>query len=1464
MALRRTPSAARRSGDDYQDLVAARAMLAFLKSPSRYRWIKLEAREAGKLDDVVVLHTDDTVEATQVKFSTDVLRAGDAWTWKYLLHQGNEGKSPSLIQQWWDSVVKLDQAYGKAEPRLFSNRMAGDDLLLTATGHIDLDKTNHDVLEEIKSQLGDDAADFIKRFRFMTNEQGLPDLQEDLQREFQSLRLPETNWPGFLEAIRSWIRCENLPPNGELRISDIRRACGWTRLAALTQDLEVPPDYVVADKELHEELVKRITDGSEAVTVLTAGPGIGKSTCLSQLVGELQDSGWPVVRHHYSLGPGRDRLERVEAHRIAESLMAELQANLRAYLTGTDTTNPDPAQDLRGWLEHVGQTVSEEGKHLVVVIDGLDHVWRSKDSRDELTKLFDQLLPVPDGVVLVVGTQPVENQQLPVSLLTYAPRNLWIELPPLGEQAVEEWLDHHHNLMPATWFEDNRRWHLRELAKSLHQRTGGHPLLIRYIVERIAGAEEYLTASVVEAIPEPPANSVQQHYQALWSNVPQFAKDVMFLLAIARFRWPLSGLYEALQMAGYDQANAATGVEAVRHLLRSDRIGCQPFHNSVVLFALEQPEFHSRESAMYQAAITWLEEKAPPYLRRSQLWLLQREAGDPKPLMDGTDRQWVVNSIAAGDPLSEVANVLQAAAYEAIKCRDYRKYMDRGILADVVEHSAPIQYDAVRWILEAGLSMAGGEELAAREMTRLSELNDACVASLGFYFCGQGDATETENCFEQIRRRINGESDGFEMWDEHRTRPETLSELAGLIGFDADRFVRFINQFSSDTARVSLVERWTVGLRHCGRRDLAIDALKGPTGTASKRCLSRYLAVDSVSEGIRLRDAEAEILVSPYRSVYQMFREPSATTPLPEDPDLPEEERGLEIDKYQKDIALYVHDQFYCWLVPELQTPGHARQWTAPANTQPWLKSALEALAVGAEEIAAQWHRTGTVAVTAGYMASSSLDYPPFRHPFTDRESADGVKQALRTITEDLLIFRRETGGNATLDWEEVQALAGHRFAGYRAVVEWIAEGIFSAEDDVVSELCDLVDAKLATTVDPFGERATELAMLATICAQHNLPAKAQGYLHQAAENLIGYGYHKDILLDTTLNVMDAVGEHLDPRQSVWAKLAPLIGAVLDFTDGDETKHLASKLGRLMFRLDPNLASTYLTFLMDKEQYWDVQQVLEELVSTGDLSDPDVQALVSTCIDPDAIELLERRADEPDQQAAEILALTPGYSSRLSRRNVERSIRGSSGEDTNDWTPADGVSPEKCLEYPPEDLDEFIRREGSHVPYWLSETLCTWLCCWAETGRAEDAVEAVRSYLLDGDRFRVSNEAIRAVKQIVGRTRSYDWLVKANRSNRGWQEHSTDIDEARELWRWLKHDFPDRQHEFLMASIPPLPGFSWHFGLTAARLVEYLAFFDDWDDACAVARQLVETVTGLACGQQLAVPSWIDMDGEGQ
>ena len=55
-------------------------------------------------------------------------------------------------------------------------------------------------------------------------------------------------------------------------------------------------------------------------------------------------------------------------------------------------------------------------------------------------------------------------------------------------------------------------------------------------------------------------------------------------------------------------------------------------------------------------------------------------------------------------------------------------------------------------------------------------------------------------------------------------------------------------------------------------------------------------------------------------------------------------------------------------------------------------------------------------------------------------------------------------------------------------------------------------------------------------------------------------------------------------------------------------------------------------------------------------------------------------------------------------------------------------------------------------------------------------------------------------------------------------------------------------------------GFSWHFGMSVARLAEYLGYFDNWEDSCAVARQLVDTVVGLTTGQQLP-DAFVDRPG---
>ena len=1030
MVQRRTRTGARRSGDDYQDLVAASVLLRVLKHPSRYRWVKFEAREAGRLDDILVLRADGTVEASQVKYSTDALRLGDPWTWAKLLAQPKPRRR-SLIQDWWESVALLDETYGTTEPRLVSNRRAGDDLRLTPTGYVNRSQTAPSVLARIQLQLGDGSDAFLDRFRFDVDEQDLGDLAESTRRGFQALRLPEENWLRFIEAIRSWIRGEGLPATGEIQIGEIQSACGWHQLSPLPQHFQIPDDFILPHPQFHDDFMERVDQGSGSTIVLSAEPGAGKSTYLSYLVRKLRRLGRPVIRHHYSLRASSDHLERLDSRRVAESLMDEITVQLGSYLGELGGRNPD-SEELHAWLRKVGSKLLAEGRSLVVVVDGLDHVWREKESPEELSKLFDQLFPVPQGVILVVGTQPVVDQQLPPSLLRLVPRECWITLPRLDRRAISEWLNHHRDLMPSTWGQDHHDWYRSQLSDSLYSRTRGHPLLNRYIVERIKGEGKHLTTDSIEGIPETPADSVEDYYRALWVSLTPEARDVVFLLAIAQFRWPEGGLFECLRLADYEQASSADGVAAVSHLLRRDEVGLGPFHGSVLLFAGKQQEFAAREPALRAATIKWLEDEAPDYWRRSHLWLLQLKAGDANPLLVGSNRRWVLEAVAAGHPLEEVMRVLQAAAWAAIDRPDFPTYVDRGVLADTVERATYLA-EALRWLFVAQLALVTDDSLECRAIAGITELDDPRVLSLALHLHNQGRRNEAKACFAEINRRLEREVGNGRQTEDWKQRVEIVAELAGLVGIDPGKLTNFLAKFPTEATKVTVAESWTVGLRRSRDVRSALRVLDEPVSASVQRCLSRHVAVVAADEGIRLSQDKRQLLASPYAWVYQEFHEGQLDAELPEDPPPPITETDYEYGEYARIVGRYVHDLFFFLVIRELQSPGFCSDWAPPTSLRPWLACSLETLAQGARTIAAGWRDAKSLPVTPLYDAPMSLKNPPWGDGAVARESATGVRQALRTITEDLLVLRRATGGSAKLRWGEVQAIAAHNFASHSA-----------------------------------------------------------------------------------------------------------------------------------------------------------------------------------------------------------------------------------------------------------------------------------------------------------------------------------------------------------------------------------------------------------------------------------------------
>ena len=181
-----------------------------------------------------------------------------------------------------------------------------------------------------------------------------------------------------------------------------------------------------------------------------------------------------------------------------------------------------------------------------------------------------------------------------------------------------------------------------EVASSLSIRTGGHPLLIRYTLQRIAHEDKHLTRETVEGIPEFPSQSVEDYYRKLWVGLSPEARDIMLFFSVGKFPWPEPGLLQCLRAVGYERASSLTGFSAVQHLLKNDRLGWRPFHSSLLLFVGNQPELSDRRYDLCQTIVYWLENHAPQFWKRSYLWLLQLELRETRVhCCLGSDHQWV-------------------------------------------------------------------------------------------------------------------------------------------------------------------------------------------------------------------------------------------------------------------------------------------------------------------------------------------------------------------------------------------------------------------------------------------------------------------------------------------------------------------------------------------------------------------------------------------------------------------------------------------------------------------------------------------------------------------------------------------------------------------------------------------------------------------------------------------------------
>ena len=641
-----------RAGYDYQDLAGIELLIRHYREPELYAWVMLEADDTDNraLDDVVAARKDGSYEFLQVKFTVDSDRYELDWDW--LLDKTKKGTS--MLEKWAKSLARVAALGPIHSAGLKTNRMPSAEFAKCLKGkQVDVDLLSEEIRESVESACGGAAGakTFFRTFDFLG---GLPDLDRYESYLRDQLVPTDTDSPGwivFRHTVQRWATYRNLPePDGHILREHIVQVITKRRPQPIRQDFIVPEGYSPPSEVFDKFIRGHIVKDENPVTILWGTPGRGKSTYLSYLTQELQKEGAAITRHHYFLSAEDFSSNRISFIDISTSLMDQLNVRHPEVMAGVE----QDADKLRSAIGMAAAKLAVKGQRLYIVVDGLDHVWREAQRVDQLNHLFNELLPLPSNVSLIVGTQRVPDEQLPGKLLTISNDDDWIEIPRMDEVAVHRWVVQQDKERPLILRFDptpqRRKEMIDEIATAFFSISQGHPLHLIYAYEEVIRAGRPTSADDIEQLPPCPDGDIRTYYQGLWVRLKADAKNALHLLAGSEFFWPSLGIRQVL--GDFSQ---------IDYLLEPRNVGMVPFHSSIFAWVRDRSDHAESYQALLPKIINWLGNDAPDYWRWGWLWLARAKAGDFKDLLAGATRDWVVESFAKGWPDQQIENILSAA-----------------------------------------------------------------------------------------------------------------------------------------------------------------------------------------------------------------------------------------------------------------------------------------------------------------------------------------------------------------------------------------------------------------------------------------------------------------------------------------------------------------------------------------------------------------------------------------------------------------------------------------------------------------------------------------------------------------------------------------------------------------------------------------------------------------------------------
>jgi hypothetical protein len=1442
-----------RVGDEYQDLWGIELLLEWLEHPERYDWVRFECDDMGALDDVVARRSGGGLICRQMKHTPEPDRVDLAASWDWLIAQkaGKNGPCRSLLQHWADGLDKRLDEKEVVEAGLFTNRRPDHDVNAARVGmRIDFDRIVDSARQQaIVDQLGgtDRARAFFQRFDFHLDLPSYDAFEQSLKERFRrSLGGDDTGWANLRASARDWaLRKDHAGPGGRIFFADVRRAALWHQLLALPQDFAVPDDYIVPDPCMQDALVEELRAPGNGTIVIAAGPGFGKSTFLSHLTNLLSGQGVPVIRHHYYMAARARAGDRFLHRVVLESLMAQLLRH-HVKLLGSDANTNPGVDHFNHWLTAAGKAAVAQGTALVIIIDGLDHVWREQGTNTELLHLFNRLLPPPDGVRLVIGTQPLDDNRLPPRLLREAPRGTWRSFPRLSEMAVRELLRRNGHRLRGIERETTNDYQLAEAATAFYRLSDGHPLVLRYSVEALIARSLPAFPEEIASLPTCPAAEIGLYYDSLCYGLDETARRQLHLFAVTGFPWPANELRQIIDPAGLRSDETRAALRSIRHLFQETCLGLFPFHASLTVYLRGVSEHLEYRNELLDQVAGWLGGRAPEAWQWAYRWLIAADRGDPGDLIARSDEAWLTEAIVARRPGNQVDRILARASCQALQSRDLPRTVELGVMALYAQQArVPILYDLTP-LTVCALQSGRRHDLVNEMRTALSDLPEREMVALVEAQIGEaGGQNLAEACLMELRNRLANLTDhpdhSQDEWDE------IMRPFPWLVGFCKRALTKqdlaYIRKstakggpgFQAFLAARARIHCWTelpsvltLVSDQMDFHDLAVGAFRHaqPAGI----------------DWLRWDDRDSWCL-GPMALATRMAREdmpdppPSPLVPWP----APALDRFAIVVDAQRKVFLDLHRIFFAnlthaWLGAPLSDPD---QWGAPDRS---------AMAAAGQVIGRQLASGRGIELAEVFHALPRGERQAGENAWDARWRERDVHRAGVEILLDLAVLRGIARGEQLISAQELIPLIDAAGRWCRHLRDALIDGRLDGRQPILSPdaLAAVVEherARLACEIGELPDRFEDYARLAWLVCLHQPTSSEISVLTTcAARCAIGYGRRKDLLLS---EAMEAIGSAVDAMpDSVrrWIKqLVPFVDAVGEFTDGKENSHHKVGVGEMLLRIAPAFVPPYIRHLAENDRLR-ADQVTAHYVTSVDPATPEARELISLAGGDETRTVLWSATS--DAAGGDEL---PETDDRLIRR-----------------FPAEPLP--DVATYPPDRFDDFRRASGALLSDATEVHILAWFRHWKTTQRdatlAALAAVAERE-LYPHDMYAALLDAFHDVRPVAGSEAAFVWLVHAHRATMGWIYFWRPEVMARDVWAELRRHYPGRWHEFIQATVArdqEANGLPTTLG--PARLVRFLLDMEQADIATAVVCRLINALLCRTADLPLGTPQWAErLDG---